>query len=140
MSSAVFSSGASTKSMNLAGVPLRRLTRQRMRRSRGLDVGFVMLIIARTLAVLSVLLTLAVIEILRLGYLPIGFEATLVLGGYSFWLAIVTAVSALVIVIVRARLGRRAGFAPVAFSCAVCLLALALLLADFFVEAWWRSS
>jgi hypothetical protein len=97
-----------------------------------------MLIIARTLAVLSVLLTLAAIEILRLQYLPIGFEATLVFGGYSFWLAIVTAVSALVIVTVLARLGRRAGFALVAVSSAICLLVLAALIADLFVEeAWW---
>ncbi len=35
-----------------------------------------MLIIARTLAVLSVLLTLVAIEIVHVQYLPIGFEAT----------------------------------------------------------------
>src|SRR5262245_4817149 len=35
-----------------------------------------MLIIARTLAVLSVLFTLSAIEIIGLQYLPIGFEAT----------------------------------------------------------------
>jgi hypothetical protein len=95
------------------------------------------LIIARTLAVLSVLFTLAAIEIIGLQYLPIGFEATGVFGGFSFLLATVTALLALVIVIVRSRLGRRGGFALVAVSCATCLLALALL---FFVEAWWHSS
>jgi len=98
------------------------------------------LIIARTLAVLSVLFTLAAIEIIGLQYLPIGFEATGVFGGYSFLLATVTALLALVIVIVRLRLGRRGGFALVAVSCATCLLTLALLLAEFFVEAWWHSS
>jgi hypothetical protein len=99
-----------------------------------------MLFIARTLAVLSVLFTLVAIEIIGLQYLPIGFEATGVFGGFSFLLATVTALSALVIVIVRSRLGRRGGFALVAVSCATCLLALAFLLADLFVEAWWHSS
>jgi hypothetical protein len=99
-----------------------------------------MLFIARTLAVLSALFTLAAIEIIGVGYLPIGFEATGVLGSFSFLLATVTALSALVIVTVRSRLGRRGGFALIAISCATCLLALAFLLADFFVEAWWRSS
>jgi hypothetical protein len=98
------------------------------------------LIIARTFAGLSVLFTLAAIEIIGLQYLPIGFEATLVLGGYSFWLATVTALLALAIVFVRSRLGRRGGFQLVAVSCATCPLALALLFASFFVEAWWRSS
>src|SRR5215467_9434370 len=57
-----------------------------------------MLFIARVLAVLSVLLTLVAIEIIGVQYLPIGFEATGVFGGYSFILAAVTALSALVIV------------------------------------------
>jgi hypothetical protein len=57
-----------------------------------------MLIIARTLAVLSILFTLVAIEIIGLQYLPIGFEATGVFGGYSVLLATVTAISAIVIV------------------------------------------
>jgi hypothetical protein len=51
-----------------------------------------MLIIARALAVLSVLLTLVAIEIIGLQYVPIGFEATEVFGGYLFLLATVAAV------------------------------------------------
>jgi len=66
-----------------------------------------MLMVARALAVLSILLTLAAIEIWGVRYLPIGFEATGVLGGYSFLLATVAAISALVIAIVRARSGKR---------------------------------
>jgi len=99
-----------------------------------------MLIIARTLVVLSVLLTLAAIEIWRVQYFPIGFEATGVLGFYSFVLATVTALSALVIAAVRVGSGKRTGLALVAVSSALCLLVLAGLIADFFVEAWWRSS
>jgi len=95
-----------------------------------------MLFIARTLAVLSFLLTLVAIEIISLQYLPIGFEATGVFGGYSFLLATVTALSALAIVIERSRLGRSGGLALVAVSCSTCLLALALLLAEFLLEAW----
>jgi hypothetical protein len=90
-----------------------------------------MLFISRTLTVLSVLFTLVAIEIIGLRYLPIGFEATGVLGGFAFLLAIVTALSAVVIVIVRSRLGRSGGFALVAVSCATCLIVLALLLAFF---------
>ena len=61
-----------------------------------------MLIIARALAVLSVLLTLVAIEIIGLQYVPIGFEATLVFDGYCFWLATGSAVTALGIAVVRA--------------------------------------
>jgi phosphate starvation-inducible membrane PsiE len=99
-----------------------------------------MLIVARTLVALSVLLTLAAIETWRVHYLPIGFEATGVFSFYFFVLATVTALSALVIVTVHLRSGQRTGFALVAVSSAICLLVLAGLLADFFVEAWWRSS
>jgi hypothetical protein len=99
-----------------------------------------MLIIARTLVVLSVLLTLVAIETWRVHYLPIGFEATGVFSFYSFILATVTALSALVIVAVRVRSGTRAGFALVSACSGICLLVLAVLLADFLVEAWWRSS
>jgi hypothetical protein len=99
-----------------------------------------MLFIARTLAVLSVLFTLVAVEIIGLRYVPIGFEATGVFGGFSFLLATGTALSALMLVVVRLRLGRRGGFAPVAVSCASCLLALALLLAATFSEVWWHSS
>jgi hypothetical protein len=92
-----------------------------------------MLIIARTLAVLSVLFTLAAIEIIGLQYLPIGFEATGVLGGLSFWLAIVTALSAIAIVSVRARLGKRAGFSFTVLLSGISLLGLAALAA---VTTW----
>jgi hypothetical protein len=88
-----------------------------------------MLIIARTLAVLSVLLTLVAIEILGVQYLPIGFEATGVFGGYSFLLATVAAVSALVIAIVRRRSGKRAGFSSIVVLSGISLLGLVTLLA-----------
>ena len=94
-----------------------------------------MLIIARMLAVLSVLFTLAAIEIIGLQYLPIGFEATGVLGGLSFWLAIVTALSAIVIVSVRARLGKRAGFSFTVLLSGISLLGLATLVAAEIVIA-----
>jgi hypothetical protein len=92
-----------------------------------------MLIIARTLAVLSVLFTLVAIEIIGLHYLPIGFEATGVFGGYSFLLATVTALSALVIVSVRARLGKRAGLSFTVLLSGISLLGLAALAA---VTTW----
>ena len=80
-----------------------------------------MLIIARTLAVVSVLFTLVAIEIIGLQYVPIGFEATGVFGVYSFLLATVAAVSALVIAIVRGRSGKSAGSSSIvvlsAFPC-----------------------
>jgi len=92
-----------------------------------------MLIIARTLAVVSVLFTLVAIEIIGLHYVPIGFEATGVFGGYSFLLATVTALSALVIVSVRARLGKRAGFSFTVLLSGISLLGLAVLAA---VTTW----
>ena len=88
-----------------------------------------MLIIARALAVLSVLLTLVAIEIIGLQYVPIGFEATGVFGGYSFLLATVAAVSALVIAIVRRRLGKRAGSSSIVVLSGISLLGLVTLLA-----------
>jgi hypothetical protein len=87
------------------------------------------LIIARTLSVLSVLLTLVAIEIIGLQYLPIGFEATGVFGGYSFLLATVTAVSALVIAILRGRSGKKAGFSSIVALSGISLLGLVTLLA-----------
>ena len=88
-----------------------------------------MLIIARTLAVLSVLLTLVAIEIIGVQYVPIGFEATGVFGGYSFLLATVAAVSALVIAIVRGRSGKRAGSSSIVVLSGISLLGLVTLLA-----------
>ena len=88
-----------------------------------------MLIIARALAVLSVLLTLVAIEIIGLQYVPIGFEATGVFGGYSFLLATVAAVSALVIAIVRGRSGKRAGSSSIVVLSGISLLGLVTLLA-----------
>ena len=86
-----------------------------------------MLIIARALAVLSVLLTLVVIEIIGLQYVPIGFEATGVFG--VFLLATVAAVSALVIAIVRGRSGKRAGSSSIVVLSGISLLGLVTLLA-----------
>jgi len=94
-----------------------------------------MLIIARMLAVLSVLFTLAAIEIIGLQYLPMGFEATGVFGGYSVILATVTALSAIVIVSVRARLGKRAGFSFTVLLSGISLLGLATLVAAEIVIA-----
>lgn len=83
--------------------------------------------LAQTLAVLSILSTLAVVEIWGVQYRPIGFEATLVLGGYCLWLALVSAVSALVIASVRARSGKRADFFLIALLSSLSLLGLASL-------------
>ena len=88
-----------------------------------------MLIIARALAVLSVLLTLVAIEIIGLQYVPIGSEATGVFGFNSFLLATVAAVSALVIAIVRRRSGKRAGSSSIAVLSGISLLGLVTLLA-----------
>jgi hypothetical protein len=79
-----------------------------------------MLIIARALAVLSVLLTLVVIEIIGLQYVPIGFEATGVFG--VFLLATVAAVSALVIAIVRGRSEKRVGSSSIVVLSGISLL------------------
>ena len=91
--------------------------------------GLIMLIIARTLAMLSVLFTLVAIEIIGVQYLPVGFEATGIFGGYSFWLATVTALSAIVIVSVRARSGKRAGLSFTLLLSGISLLGLAALAA-----------
>jgi hypothetical protein len=96
-----------------------------------------MLIIARTLAVLSVLLTLVAIEIIGVQYVPIGFEATGVFGGYSFLLATVAAVSALVIAIVRRRLGKRAGSSSIVVLSGISLLGLVTLLAGDLLGVVW---
>ena len=60
--------------------------------------------------------------------LPIGFEATLVLGGYAFWLGIMSAVSAVAIAVVRARSGKRREFSFIVLPSVVALLGLAVLL------------
>ena len=88
-----------------------------------------MLIIARALAVPSILLTLVAIEIIGLQYVPIGFEATGVFGGYSLLLAAVAAVSALVIAIARGRSGKRAGSSSIVVLSGISLLGLVTLLA-----------
>ena len=85
--------------------------------------------IARTLAVLSLLFTLAAIEIIGLQYLPIGFEATGVFGGYSLLLATVTSLAAIAIVGVRARAGQRAGLSFTLLLSGASLLGLAVLIA-----------
>ena len=96
-----------------------------------------MLIIARALAVLSVLLTLVAIEIIGLQYVPIGFEATGVFGGYSLLLAAVAAVSALVIAIVRGRSGKRAGSSSIVVLSGISLLGLVTLLAGDLLGVVW---
>jgi len=92
-------------------------------------VGSVVLIIARTLAVLSVLSTLVAIEIVHVQYLQIGFEATAFFGFYSFVLATVTALSALLIVYVRARSGEKAGLFFTVLLSGISLLYVATLAA-----------
>jgi hypothetical protein len=117
--------------IRLIGRAARRVSKSRSA-GRQSDGPF-MLIIARTLAVLSVLFTLVAIEIIGLQYLPIGFEATGVFGSYSYLLATVTALSAIVIVSVRARSGNRAGFSFTVLLSGMSLLGLAALAA---VTTW----
>jgi len=93
-----------------------------------------MLIVARALAVLSILLTVAAIAIWGVRYLLIGFEATGVLGGYSFLLATVAAISALAIAIARARSGKRAGFSSIVLLSGISLLGLVALLATLYIQ------
>ncbi len=73
-----------------------------------------MLAVARTLSLLSVLLTVLAIDSVRVHLLPLGFEATGYVAGLSFYSAVLFALLALVIVVRRARSGARAGFALVA--------------------------
>jgi len=95
---------------------------------------------ATTFSVLSSLLTVLAIDSWRLHLLPWGFEGTVYVAFLSFCGAGLFAFLALIFVVRRARSGARAGFALVAVPSAICLLVLAILVADFFVEAWWRSS
>jgi len=88
-----------------------------------------MLIVARTLAVLSVLFILAAIEIVVVRYLPIGYEATLAFGGYAVILAAVAALLALMIVSVRALSGKRAGLSSTVLLSGISLLGAATLVA-----------
>jgi hypothetical protein len=91
----------------------------------------VMLTTARALSVLSVVSTIAfavvIIGSARLRLFLMGFEGLGIAAGYSFFLTAVTALLALMIVILRALLGNRAGFAQVARTCAISLLALLVL-------------
>ena len=123
-----------------AGDGVARYLNGAWRREDGWEARRVMLIIARTLVVLSVLWGLAAFEIWRVQYFPIGFEATGVFGLYSFVVATAAALAALVIAAVHVRSRKRAGFAPVAVSSAICLLVLAILITDLSLEAWWRTS
>jgi len=95
---------------------------------------------ATTFSILSNLLTVLAIDSWRLHLLPWGFEGAVYVAFLSFCGAGLFAFLALIIVVQRARSGARAGFALVAMPSAICLLVLAILVADFFVEAWWRSS
>jgi hypothetical protein len=87
-----------------------------------------MLAIARTLSVLSAVLTVTFAVVIigsgRWQLFRLGFEGYGVAGGYSFSLAAFAALLALVIAIVRARLGKRAGFAQVALTSVISLLVL----------------
>jgi hypothetical protein len=91
--------------------------------------GLVALIVARTLSVLSVLMTVAAIDSWHVHYLLWGFEGT----GYVAFISVVFAglfaLLALVIAVLRARSGTRAGFAQVLLLSAVSLLALGVLIA-----------
>jgi hypothetical protein len=97
-----------------------------------------MLIAARTLSALSVILTLVVIDALRMHllHLPLGFEAY----GFAIFLslifAILFAVAALVIVGARARSGTKTGFAQVALLCAVAFMSLAVVVGHDLVADW----
>src|SRR6266852_4895972 len=93
--------------------------------------------VARTLSLLSVLLTVLAIDSVRVHLLPLGFEATGYVAGLSFYSAVLFALLALVIVVRRARSGARAGFALVAVTSVICLLVLAVLFVDNLVEALW---
>ncbi len=91
-----------------------------------------MLTVARTLSVLSAVLTVVftvvVIGAGRLQFLrPLGFEGVGIVAGLSYTLAALAALLALVIVIVRVRWGMRAGFAQVALISGISLLVLGFL-------------
>ncbi len=97
-----------------------------------------MLIVARTLSMLSVLLTVLAVDVWRVHLLTgsLGFEAAGFVAGLSFLPAALFAFLALVIVVRRARSGARTGFALVAVPSAVCLLILAVI----FAEMTWHVS
>jgi hypothetical protein len=90
-----------------------------------------MLIVARTLSVLSAMLTavftVVVIGAGRLQLLrPLGFEGAGIVAGLSSTLAALAALLALLIAIVRLRLGTRVGFAQVALTSTISLLVLSI--------------
>jgi hypothetical protein len=88
-----------------------------------------MLIVARTLAVLSILMTVAAIDSVYVHLLPWGFEGTGFVAFFSLLFAILFAFSALVIAAVRARSGAKAGLFQVTLLSAISLLAMAVLVA-----------
>jgi hypothetical protein len=89
-----------------------------------------MLAVARTLSVLSVLLSVVAIDSWRVHFLPWGFEGTGYVAGISFVLPVLFSLAALVIVAVLAHSGTRVGFAQVVLLSVISLLALAALVAE----------
>jgi len=87
------------------------------------------LIVARTLSVLSVLMTVAAIDSWYVHFFPWGFEGTGYVAFSSFLFASLFALSTLVVAAVRARSGAKAGLSQVALLSAISLLALATLVA-----------
>jgi len=92
-----------------------------------------MLTVARTLSVLSaaltVLLAVTAIGAGRLHLLQLAFEATGVLGRVSFTPAVLVALIALVLAVVRVRLGRREELAQVVLISAFSMLVLGVVAA-----------
>jgi hypothetical protein len=90
--------------------------------------------VARTLAVVSLLLAGVAIDAWRMHRVPWGFEATGYVALFSFVFTGLSALSAVVIATVRLRSGMRAGLFPVVLLSAVSLLSLLALAA-----ACWRG-
>lgn len=86
-----------------------------------------MLILARTLSVLSLVLTALAIDSWRLHILPLGFEGTGYVAGSSLVLAVLASLTALAIVLVHPK--SRSGRALVVLLTGISLLALAVLVA-----------
>ncbi|UPJ53476.1 hypothetical protein IVB30_20455 [Bradyrhizobium sp. 200] len=89
----------------------------------------VVLIVARTLSVLSILMTAAAIDSWYIHYLPWGSEGTGFVALISFLLASLFALSALVVAVVRARSGASAGRSQVVLLSGISLVGLAALVA-----------
>jgi hypothetical protein len=85
-----------------------------------------MLTNARTFSILSVLLTVVAVDSWRLHILPWGSEATGYVAFFSFFLAVIAAISTLAIVIARGRSAAGWSVLP-ALVAAICLIVLLVL-------------